>query len=167
MYNPRWPYTFLAFESTLDENGLPRFDENGDEITSRHLADALGRRLKDKDDKWLMVPGGPMQLKKVVYDDALNPRKDASGAFLTEIVEEMPWGYRTSTGGIKDSGEVFHSDFKISCPMMLTRLEEGCLLLLTDYVKTFIGVVKKMTTYNWGTNIWIDRYGNEGSVAAE
>lgn len=164
MFNPRWPHTFRAFESTLDENGLPRFDENGEEITDRHLADALGRRLKDSDGAWLMVPGGPMQLKKVIYDSQLNPTFNADGSFATEVVEEMPWGYRTATGGIKDSGEVFKTDFKISCPMMLTPLEEGCLLLLTDYTRTFVAVVKKMTTYNWGTNIWIDRLGNEGEI---
>lgn len=164
MYNPRWPHKLYVFESTLDENGLPRTDENGNEITTRYLADVSGKRLKESDGKYLTVPGGPMQIRIVNYDGRMNPTFGADGTFNTQVVFEVPWGYRTSTGGIKDSGEVFHTDFKISTPMILTQLEEGMLLLLTDDTHTFIGVVKKMTTYNWGTNIWIDRYGNEGSV---
>lgn len=166
MYNPRWPHKLYVFESTLDEDGLPRTDENGDEITTRYLADVLSRRLRDSGGNYLTIPGGPMQILRVKYDSRFNPTFGADGTFNTETSIEVPWGYRTSTGGIKDSGEVFHTDFKISTPMILTQLEEGMLLLLTDYDHTFIGVVKKMTTYNWGTNIWIDRYGNEGSVPA-
>lgn len=166
MYNPRWPHKLYVFESTMDDNGLPRTDENGDEITTRYLADAMMKRLTDSEGNYLTVPGGPMQISRVIYDGRMNPSFGADGALQTETVFEVPWGYRTSTGGIKDSGEVFHTDFKISTPMLLTQLEEGVLLLLTDYTHTFIGVVKKMTTYNWGTNIWIDRYGNEGTVPA-
>jgi len=164
MYNPRWPHRLLVFESTLDDDGLPRTDENGDEITDRYLADVWGRRLRESNGLYLTVPGGPMQIESVVYDSRLNPVMGADGKPRTETIFEVPWGYRTSTGGMRDSGEVFHTDFKISTPMITTQLEEGMLLLLTDYTHTFVGVVKKMTTYNWGTNIWFDRYGNEGSV---
>jgi hypothetical protein len=137
MYNPRWPHTFTAVVPTIDENGLPVLDENGDPVVE------------------------PISFEKVMYDSRMNPLVGADGAFQTEMVDVMQWGYRTSTGGIKDSGEVFRTDFKISCPMMLTHLEEGTILTLTDATHTFIGVVKKMTTYNWGTNIWIDRQGND------
>lgn len=138
MYNPRWPHTLKAYAATLDGDGLPVFDENGDPVVT------------------------PVSFEKVVYDSRMNPTFHADGTFVTETVDELPWGYRTSTGGISDSGEVFHTDFKISCPMTITPLEEGMILHLTDTTRSFVGVVKKMTTYNWGTNIWIDRYGNEG-----
>lgn len=140
MYNPRWPHTLRAFRAALDDNGLPLTDENGDAV-------------------YLSIP-----LDKVVYDGGWNPKRSADGGFRTETVLEMPWGYRTSTGGIKDSGDVFKADYKISCPMFLTHLEEGVILRLTDSTHTFNGVVKKMTTYNWGTNIWLDNPGNDAEV---
>lgn len=140
MYNPRWPHSFRAFRAALDENGLPVTDEHGDAVYQE-------------------IP-----LEKVVYDGRWNPTFGADGKFFTETVLDMPWGYRTSTGGIKDSGDVFKTDFKISCPMLLTHLEEGVMLRLTDSTHTFDGVVKKMTTYNWGTNIWFDNPGNNAEV---
>lgn len=140
MYNPRWPHKLRSYKAALNSRGLPELDENGEPM---------------------MVA---VVFKRVVYDSKNNPSFHADGTFVTEDVTDLPWGYRTATGGIKDSGEVFASDFKISCPMVLTRLEEGDVLKLTDYQRTFDAVVKKCTTYNWGTNIWLDRPGNNGEV---
>ena len=142
-YNPRWPHTFSVYSGVLDANGIPVTDENGDPVVEQ------------------------VALEKVVYDYQYEPRRKAGGKFVTEMVTELPWGYRTSTGGIKDSGDMFAADFKISCPMFLTQLEEGTLLKLTDYTHTFEGVLKKMTTYNWGTNIWLDKPGNHGTIAEQ
>lgn len=102
----------------------------------------------------------PGSMVRVVYDDYYNPRRNADGSFVTETVTEMPWGYRTSTGGLKTAGEVIVADYKISCPMMLTELPTGTVLVLTDYTHTFRMKVLKMTTYNWGTNIWGDNIKN-------
>lgn len=140
MYNPRWPHTLQAFRAALDENGLPVTDVNGDPVYN-------------------LIP-----LQRAVYDGSWNPVVSPDGGFKSETVYEMPWGYRTATGGIKDSGDVFKADYKISCPMCLSHLEEGVVLRLTDYTHTFNGVVKKMTTYNWGTNIWFDNPGNDANV---
>lgn len=140
MYNPRWPFKLSAFKESLDENGLPVTDENGDPAPVAAT------------------------FSVAVYDSRWNPIKAADGSFKTTTTTELPWGYRTSTGGIKDSGEVFATDFKISCPMMFTHLEEGERLSLTDATHTFYAVVKKMTTYNWGTNIWLERVGNNGEL---
>lgn len=140
MYNPRWPFIFTAYRQALDANGLPVTDENGDPVSS-------------------VIP-----LERVICDSAGNPLKGADGVFRTETVTEMPWGYRTSTGGIKDSGDVFQLDFKISCPKFVTHLPEGTILKLTDDDHTFHAVVKKKTSYNWGSNIWIDELGNDGKV---
>lgn len=132
MYNPRWPYTFRVEGESLDENGLPVVDEHGDPVTSE------------------------MPLKKVLYDGSWNPRRSADGSFIYEEVVDMPWGYRTSTGGLRTSGDVIVADYKISTPMCLTDLPTGTVLIMTDAVKTFRVKVAKMTTYNWGTNIWCD-----------
>lgn len=137
MYNPRWPHTLSIFTQSLDERGLPVTDENGDPVNTA------------------------MTLQKVVYDSRWNPTRAADGGFRTEDVTELPWGYRTSTGGIRDSGEVFAADYKISTPMIVTHIPEGTLVTLTDYDKTFTAIVKKQTTYNWGTNIWLDAPGND------
>ena len=138
MYNRRWPFTLQALRPVFNEYGLPVFDENGDPEMEE------------------------IEFDTVVYDSQMNPTFRADGSFVTEKVTELPWGYRTSTGGIKDSGEVFKTDFKISCPMFTTPLEEGVVLKLTDYDHSFEAVVKKKTTYNWGTNIWFDNPGNNG-----
>ena len=136
MYNPRWPHTFRVLSESLDENGLPVTDSDGKPVV------------------------GTMSLEKVVYDPQWNPRFRADGSFLTETVTEMPWGYRTSTGGMKTSGEVFVADYKISCPMFLTDLPSGTALEMTDYSRTFRVKLIKMTTYNWGTDIWVDNIKN-------
>lgn len=141
MYNPRWPHTFSVFSQELDSRGRPVTDDEGNPVNSR------------------------MTMSRVVYDTAWNPVRNPDGSFRTEEVTEVPWGYRTSTGGLKDSGDMFAADFKISCPMLLTDIPEGTLLSLTDYTHTFSGVVKKLTTYNWGTNIWFDMPGDNVSVS--
>lgn len=136
MYNPRWPHTFTVLAESLDANGLPITGDDGKPVRKE------------------------MPLEKVEYDDQWNPRLRSDGSFQTEWVLEMPWGYRTSTGGMKTSGEVFVADYKISCPMFLTDLPSGTILTLTDYSRTFRVKVIKMTTYNWGTNLWVDNIKN-------
>ena len=136
MYNPRWPHTFTVMSESLDENGLPVTDENGNPIRSS------------------------MALERVIYDGNWNPRFHSDGTFETEIVTKMPWGYRTATGGLKTAGEVIVADYKISCPMLLTELPTGTILEMTDYTHTFRAKILKMTTYNWGTGIWLDNIKN-------
>jgi len=136
MYNPRWPHTFRVVEETLDANGLPVTDENGRPVT----------RTKT--------------VERIVYDGNYNPRRNSDGSFQTQEVDEMPWGYRTSTGGLKTAGEVIVADYKVSTPMMLTELPTGTVLEMTDYTHTFRVKILKMTTYNWGTNLWVDNIKN-------
>lgn len=132
MYNPRWPHTFRVLSESLDGNGIPVTDSEGKPIRSA------------------------MPLEKVVYDGNWNPTFSSDGSFVTETVTEMPWGYRTSTGGLRTSGEVIVADYKISCPMFLTDIPTGTMLEMTDYQRTFRTKVIKVTTYNWGTNLWVD-----------
>lgn len=136
MYNPRWPHTFTVLAESLDEDGLPVTDAEGKPIT------------------------GSKPIERIVYDPQWNPRKSPDGRFLTEYVDEVPWGYRTATGGMKTSGEVWVADYKISCPMLLTEIPSGTILIMTDYTHTFRVKVVKMTTYNWGTNLWVDNIMN-------
>lgn len=136
MYNPRWPHTFRVVVEPLDGNGMPVTDANGDPVV------------------------GGMQLEKIVYDSGWNPTRNPDGSFVTEMVTDMPWGYRTATGGLRTAGEVIVADYKVSTPMMLTELPTGTILQMTDYTHTFRAKILKMTTYNWGTNIWLDNIKN-------
>ena len=135
-YNPRWPHTFKVVSESLDADGLPVTDENGDPVV------------------------GTMSLERIVYGDDYDPRRRPDGSFVTEMVDEMPWGYRTSTGGLHTAGEVIVADYKCSCPMLLTELPTGTVLEMTDYTHTFRAKLLKMTTYNWGTNLWLDNVKN-------
>lgn len=136
MYNPRWPHTFTVLAESLDAYGLPVTDANGNPVA------------------------GSATVDMIVYDSAWNPRRKPDGTFATETVTEVPWGYRTSTGGMKTSGEVWVADYKISTPMLLTDIPSGTVLIMTDYVHSFRVKVVKMTTYNWGTDLWVDNIKN-------
>lgn len=136
MFNPRWPHTFRIIGESLDENGLPVTDEEGNPVESCRA------------------------VRHIEYDSRWNPRRDVDGSFKTECVIDVPWGYRTSTGGIKGSGDVIVADYKISTPMLLSDLETGTVLTMKDYTHTFRVKVVKQTSYNWGTNLWVDNIKN-------
>ena len=72
----------------------------------------------------------------------------------------MNFGYRVSSKNTQTAGDVIVSDFKIATPMILTELVAGDILILTDYERTYKGVVVKKTTFNLGTNIWFDESKN-------
>lgn len=136
MYNPRWPHTLTVVGESLDSDGTPITDNDGNPVVSTVTVD------------------------KVVYDGAWNPRRTSCGGFMTEKTVVVPWGYRTATGGIKESGDVVVADYKISCPMLLTDIPTGTQLIMKDYTRTFRCRVVKQTTYNWGTNLWVDNIKN-------
>lgn len=130
-YNPRFPHKLRYLVPLHDEEGLPLFDDEGN------------------------VRFVPATLHKVRMDSDDDPLLDEDGAFLTDDVEELEWGYRTSTGGFRDSGYVAEADFKIATPMFTNPLATGDVLEMTDYDRTWRMEVLKKTTYNWGSNIWV------------
>ena len=140
MYNPRFPHELTAYRPVFGPDGIPSYDAEGNPEMEQIGFDV------------------------VVYNSSWDPVRRSDGSFVTEKMTSLPWGYRTSTGGIRDSGPVFVANYKIACPMFLNPLEEGVVLRLTDYDHTFDGVVKKKTTYNWGSNIWFDNPGNNAEV---
>lgn len=149
----------------LDENGLPLTDENGDPISEEPVEEEPQFESENQEqvvesETTEGTEPEKILVKVAIYDSNWNPRHSADGQFLTEEVSDVPWGYRTSTGGMKTSGEVIVADYKISCPMLLTNLPTGTVLSMTDSVKTFRVKVIKMTTYNWGTNLWVDNIMN-------
>lgn len=134
-YNPRFPHTLRVLRPELDEYGQPRLDENGDAIFHT------------------------MSIHKVVTiddgDGGWEPVLRLDGSFETEIVDTIAWGYRTSTGGFHDSGEVAEANYKIATQPFTDHLYTGDVLEMTDYDRTFRVEVLKKTSYNWGANIWM------------
>lgn len=156
----------------LDENGLPLTDENGDPISVQPSEETPsespaeeGSGSEGNSEETEAAEEEPSEPSKpavlvVEYDSKWNPRKGADGKFVTREMTDVPWGYRTATGGMKTAGEVIVADYKISCPMLLTEIPTGSVLIMTDYTHTFRVKVVKMTTYNWGTNLWVDNIKN-------
>ena len=136
MYNPQFPHSLRVVRNCIDEHGDPITDDEGNPIA------------------------GYVTLTAVVMVDS-QPTFDADGNFITEDVDCIPFGYRQSSLNTMRAGDVIVSDYKISCPIFLTPLNPGDILELTDYEKTFRGVVVKKDTFNLGTLIWFDRIKNE------
>ena len=133
-FNPRFPHKLRVLRPALDEYGQPAFDENGDPAFS------------------------PLTLERVIMTDGIDfgePTFNADGSYATEQVQEIEWGYRTSTGGFHDSGEVAEANYKIATPLFLNQLYTGDILEMTDYDGTIRMEVLKKTAYNWGANIWV------------
>ena len=136
MYNPQFPHSFRVVRDSIDEHGDLITDENGDFVSTYQ------------------------KLTAVVMVDR-QPTFDADGNFVTEEVDSLPFGYRQNSMNTMRQGDVIVSDYKISCPIFLTPLNPGDILELTDYEKTFRGVVVKKETFNLGSLIWFDRIKND------
>ena len=134
MDKPRFPHS-LSVNRPKKSNGATVFDSDGN-VTY----DAV-----------------TLKLVKTVDGD---PVKDSTGAFLTDDVTSVSFGYRTNSMNIRQAGEVVVADYKIACPMFLATLNFDDILILTDYDRTYKGRVVKKVTYNWGTNIWFDEIQN-------
>lgn len=132
--NPRFPHTLQVLRARMDENGDPMCDAKGDPIF-----DVLPLDIALMDSE----------------DDCGLPLRNDSGQVLTIASNTLRWGYRTSTGGFRDSGDVAEADFKIATEMFLTPLDTGDVVIMTDYDRTWRMEVLKKTTYNWGSNIWV------------
>lgn len=136
MENPRHPYFFTVKEA--------RTDEHGDAVT-----DAEGHPVETD-----------MEVELVETGSGGNPVRDDDGNLATYTVTRVPCGYRTSTGGYRISGEVIVCDYKISTPMMRTELPPETVIEVTDNTRTYRAKIIKATTYNWGSNMWIDEIRN-------
>lgn len=136
MYNPQFPFSLRVLRSGVDAHGDPITDDEGNPTEE------------------------VVKLTAVVMADH-QPTFDAEGNFITEEVESIAFGYRQSSMNTMRAGDVIVSDYKISCPLFLTPLNPGDVLELTDYEKTFRGVVVKKDSFNLGTLIWFDRIKNE------
>lgn len=137
MYNPQFPHTLRVLRPALDSHGDPVTDGDGNPVEET------------------------VKLTAVVMADS-QPTFGADGTFVTEEVESIAFGYRQSSMNTMRQGDVIVSDYKVSCPMFLTPLNPGDTLELTDYEKTFRGVVVKKETFNFNTLIWFDRIRNGG-----
>lgn len=135
MYNPRFPHRLRVWRNRMDENGLPIADENGDPLKE------------------------VLMLHKVQMIDN-TPITAMDGAYETEEVEWIEFGYRTSSKSTRDSADVYVSDHMISLPLFITFLNPGDLLEIEDYDRTYWAEVVKKHTFNLGSNIWFKEVNN-------
>jgi len=131
MYNPRFPHTLRVITSATDRNGDPVTDKKGNPVRSYLTLDVVDT-----------LDGEPVR------------RPD--GSFVTHEAESVNFGYRTATGSARQYGQVTVADYKIATPMFLNDLPTGTELELQDYERTFRGRLIKKTTYNIGTNLWLN-----------
>ena len=135
MDNPRFPHILSVKRANRNQFNEPLTDEEGNVAY-----DIL-----------------PLQVVKFIND---SPLRDKEGRFVTDEVNEIPFGYRTASENTRQRGAVMVSDYKIACPMFITELRAGDMLEITDYLKSYKGVVVKQTTFNLGTNIWFNEVKN-------
>lgn len=135
MFNPRFPHSLSVLRAKRDEDGQIVFDDNGDALYEK-----VAFRVVES------VDGEPL----------LN----GDGEFITSESTEISFGYRTNSKNIRERGNVVVADFKLACPMFFGELLYDDVVVLTDYDRTFKAVLVKKTTYNMGTNIWVNEIEN-------
>lgn len=135
MFNPRFPHKFRVWRSRKDNFGEPAVDANGNPVYSI-----------------VSINAG------VVLDD--KPVMRADGVFETELTEWVNFGYRTQGKNTRETIDVNVSDYKLATAPLFTFIEPGDRLEIQDYLRTYWAEVVKMTTFNLGTNIWINEVKN-------
>ena len=131
MFNPRFPHTLRVLRVAKNEFGEPATDDNGIPIYE------------------------VVALEKVIMNSEV-PSRGFDGSFDTEMVEELPFGYRTQGKNTRDTTDVEISDYKLATPMFLTYLDPSDKIELKDYDRTFMCEVVKKITFNLGSNIWVN-----------
>lgn len=135
MLNPRFPHRLRVWRYRKDENDLPVTDENGDPLKE------------------------VVMLEKVLMIDNC-PTIAAGGAYETEEVEWIEFGYRTQGKNTRETIDVHVSDYKAALPIFVTFLVPGDLLEIVDYDRTYWAEVVKKHTFNLGSNIWFNEVKN-------
>lgn len=131
MYNPRFPHSLRVFRARKNELGEPDMDDNGLPYYDNIL------------------------LERVVVMDGC-PVMDVDGRFVTEMVDCIPFGYRSQGRDTRDSSDVEVSDYMLAAPMFITHLDPSDRIELTDYDRTYWCEVVRKATYNLGSNIWVN-----------
>ena len=135
MFNPRFPHKMHVLRARVLPNGDLAYGADG-----RPIYDRLTLTLVEMSDS--------------------EPVRDADGNFVKYTADEVAFGYRTSSQSTSRAGDVVQADFKLACPMFLTELRPDDVLVLKDYEREFRAVVVKKTTFNLGTNVWVNEARN-------
>ena len=84
------------------------------------------------------------------------PVMGTDGRFETEVVDTLPFGYRSVGKNTQDKSEVEVSDYTLATPMFITFLKPTDMVEMTDFDRTFMGEVVRKATNNLGSNIWVN-----------
>ena len=85
-----------------------------------------------------------------------SPVMGADGRFETEVVDTLPYGYRSVGKNTQDKSEVEVSDYTLATPMFITFLKPTDMVEMTDFDRTFMCEVVRKATNNLGSNIWVN-----------
>lgn len=150
MLNPRYPYSLRAFRTGTNQDGSAMTDAEGvpaeEALTVRRVAVGSDgypawRPLADGED----APEGSVAVEL----------DGGRWAAAYEDGESVPFGYRTMTRYSAFNSESMSCDYRISTPLLLTPLEVGDALELTDLSGTHRArVVKAQGFFSFGTVIW-------------
>lgn len=135
MFNPRFPHTMYVLRAKTTPDGGLAYGVDGQPAYER------------------------LQLTLVEMSDS-EPVRDTDGNFVKYTADEVSFGYRTTSQNTSRAGDVVQADFKLACPMFLTELRPDDVLVLRDYEREFRAVVVKKTTFNLGTNVWVNEARN-------
>lgn len=135
MFNPRFPHVMHVLRAKTAPDGALVYGEDGSPSYER------------------------LELTLVEMRDS-EPVRDSEGMFVTYASDEIPFGYRTSSQNTSRAGDVVQADYKLACPMLLTELRPDDILVLKDYEREFRAAVVKKTTFNLGTNVWVNEARN-------
>lgn len=131
MYNPRFPHSLRVLRARKNKFGEPETYDDGTPIYD------------------------PVLLARVIMEDGM-PVVGRCGGFETEMVDSLPFGYRSQGRDTRDTSDVEVSDYMLATPMFVTHLDPSDRIELTDYDRTYWCEVVRKATYNLGSNIWVN-----------
>lgn len=134
MYNPRFPHSLRIQRVLKNEYGEPVTDDEGNEVI------------------------GDVVLEVAKYGSNNLPLR-IGDEFMTEMLDEIPFGYRTNTKGMKE-GQVDMAQIHIALPLFFNAIEDGDVLILTDWDRTYRAKAVRKSNSNIGSDIYLNEVKN-------
>lgn len=129
--NERWPHSLKCRVPVFDDNGNATYDDDGKPVYTY------------------------MDFTVVAYE-GYSPIYSSDGAVVTQTLEALPYGYRTSSESTSKMNDVAYYDSKLSCPKFYEAIPFGAFLELTDEGGTRVVTLLRKETFNWGCNLFIN-----------
>nr|DAN77133.1 MAG TPA: hypothetical protein [Caudoviricetes sp.] len=99
-------------------------------------------------------------ISRAAIDQFGNVVLDDNGKPEYRVVLESVCGIRTQTGNVQNTKDALATDYKLALPRHSVDIQEGDMVELYTYTRIMRLVVKKATTFNFGSNIWANESAN-------